>query len=46
MAETIDNASDRPVIVDDFTRDTLWREIQQAQSWGLHELYLSSQMLL
>jgi hypothetical protein len=30
MGKNIEDASDRPVIVADFTLDALWREIQQA----------------
>jgi hypothetical protein len=39
MAETIKNASDRPVMFVVLSRDPLRREILQAQILGLHGLY-------
>jgi hypothetical protein len=41
MAETVENASDRPVIVVDLAGDPLWREIHQAEILAWHELYPS-----
>jgi hypothetical protein len=40
MAETIKNASDRPVMFVVLSRDPLRREIPQAQILGLHGLYI------
>jgi hypothetical protein len=39
IAETIDNASDRPVMFLVLARDPLWRETPQTEILGLHGLY-------
>jgi hypothetical protein len=39
MAETINNASYRPVMFLVLARDPLWRETPQAEILGLHGLY-------